>query len=92
MLRWQYFNCYELVNSKWSSYLPASRFHTIRGFGDPLAKHGISKEFPEITSISFGGFSIQAGGTKRDCKLNLTSIQWTLNYHINFTRKITGAK
>ena len=56
-----------MFHSKRRSYLPASRFQIIRGIGDPLAKQGISNEFPEITSISFGGFSIQAGGTKMDC-------------------------
>ena len=44
-------------------YLPASRFQITLGFGDPLAKHGMANEFPEITSISFGGFFSHDGGT-----------------------------
>ena len=35
------------------------------GFGDPLAKHGISNEFPAITSTFLGGCVIQVGGTTK---------------------------
>ena len=51
---------------KWFSKsldLPTSRFQITLGFGEPVAKHGIANEFPEMTSISFGGFLIQVGGT-----------------------------
>ena len=44
--------------------LPTSRFQITLGFGEPVAKHGIANEFPEMTSISFGGFLIQVGGTR----------------------------
>ena len=53
---WYCFNIHQI-------YLPTSRFQITMGFGEPLAKHGIPNEFPDITSISFGGFFIQAGGT-----------------------------
>ena len=43
--------------------LPDSRFQITLGFGEPLAKHGMANEFPEITSISFGGFFSHDGGT-----------------------------
>jgi len=46
-------------------YLPTSLFQAILGFGDPLAKHGMCNALPAITSTSFSGFCIHAGGTAK---------------------------